>query len=521
MATVPVDAEKVARCRALAADIARDVQTTIDLHTTVGVERTVARAYGVDGADPEGTPVANTLVDRLHARGLAGFGVAAFLGRELLRGKADIQQAGESLAFGEGPIEPLGEADDRAAILRALAPHTEAALARIDQARAKRDALRTSLGIGATPLKYVIVATGNIHDDATQAKAAAFAGADIVAVIRATAQSLLDYVPEGPTTEGFGGTFATQENFKIIRAALDEISGQMGRYVQQTNYSSGLCMSEIAWMAAVERLDMLLNDAMYGILFRDINMERTFIDQYFSRRIIARSGIVINTGEDNYLTTADAVERAHTVLSSQFINEAFALRAGLVPEQMGLGHAYEIDPWLENSFLLEVAQAQLVRQIFDRHPIKWMPPTKHKTGDIFHSHVHDAMFNFAGALTGQSIELLGMFSEAIHTPLLMDRYLSIKSAKYIFGAVRHLAEEIEFKPDGRIAARAREILDLAHDLLVDVQKETVWKAIEHGVFADVKRTRTGGKGHAGVVHREPSYTNPILDALEGRAEVAR
>ena len=65
-------------------------------------------------------------------------------------------------------------------------------------------------------------------------------------------------------------------------------------------------MPEIAYLAAVERLDMLLNDAMYGILFRDINMRRTLIDQYFSRRIIALAGIVINTGEDNYLTTADA-----------------------------------------------------------------------------------------------------------------------------------------------------------------------------------------------------------------------
>ncbi len=67
---------------------------------------------------------------------------------------------------------------------------------------------------------------------------------------------------------------------------------------------------------------------------------------------------------------------------------------------MGLGHAYEINPWLEDSFLLEIAQAQLIRQIFDRHPIKWMPPTKHKTGDIFFSHVHDAMFNLVGVTTG-------------------------------------------------------------------------------------------------------------------------
>ena len=41
----------------------------------------------------------------------------------------------------------------------------------------------------------------------------------MIAVIRATAQWLLDYVPYGATTEGFGGTYATQENFRIMRAA--------------------------------------------------------------------------------------------------------------------------------------------------------------------------------------------------------------------------------------------------------------------------------------------------------------
>src|SRR4029079_2788767 len=299
--------------------------------------------------------------------------------------------------------------------------------------------------------------------------------------------------------------FATQENFKIIRRAADEASLEYGRYIHQTNYSSGLCMSEIAWMGAVERLDMLLNDAMYGILFRDINMCRNFVDQYVSRRFIARSGIVINTGEDNYLTTADAVEKAHTVLASQFINEAFALRAGLRQEQMGLGHAFEINPWLEDSFLLEIAQAQLIRQIFDRHPIKWMPPTKFKTGDIFHSHVHDAMFNLVGVTTRQSIELLGMFSEAIHTPLLMHRYLSLKSAQYIFTAARHLGDEIQWKPGGIVERRAREVLSSAHALLREVASEVIFDAIGRGAFADVKRTRTGGKGYAGVAPRAPGY----------------
>jgi beta-lysine 5,6-aminomutase alpha subunit len=519
MATVPMDPSVVDACRAFAADIADDVQRFIGQHTTVGVERTVARAYGVVGADAEGTPLANKLVDRLHAHKLTGRGVAFFLGKALLEGAASVKEAAEDLAYGPTLESDPSTWPSPAAVRGALERATVAALARIDEARRAREDFMAKHEVGEAPLRYVIVATGNIYDDALQAKAARFAGADIVAVIRATAQSLLDYVPEGPTTEGYGGTYATQENFRIIRKACDEASEETGKYLAQTNYSSGLCMSEIAWMAAVERLDMLLNDAMYGILFRDINMQRTFVDQYFSRRIIARSGIVINTGEDNYLTTADAVEKAHTVLASQFINEAFAKRAGLCEEQLGLGHAFEINPWLEDSFLFEIAQAQLIRQIFDRHPIKWMPPTKFKTGDIFQSHVHDAMFNLVGITTQQSIELLGMFSEAIHTPLLMDRYLSLKSARYIFKTAKHLGDEIQWKKDGIVERRAREVLAHAHDLLAEVARDSIWDAIGRGAFADVKRTRTGGKGYAGVAPRSPDYLNPILEALEITAAI--
>ena len=89
-----------------------------------------------------------------------------------------------------------------------------------------------TIGEGPKPYLYVIVATGNIYEDVVQAQAAARQGADIIAVIRTTGQSLLDYVPYGATTEGFGGTFATQENFRIMRKALDEVSEEVGRYIR-------------------------------------------------------------------------------------------------------------------------------------------------------------------------------------------------------------------------------------------------------------------------------------------------
>ena len=235
---------------------------------------------------------------------------------------------------------------------------------------------------------------------------------------------MLDYVPYGATTEGFGGTFATQENFRIMRKALDEVGEELNRYISLTNYASGLCMPEIAAMGAMERLDLMLNDAMYGILFRDINPQRTLLDQYFSRMINAIAGIEIQTGEDNYLTTSDAIEKAYTVTASQLINESFAHLSGVKPEKMGIGHAFEIDPTIENSFMYELSHALLTKTLFPDSPIKYMPPTKHVTGNIFEAYVINALFNMVAQMTGQGVQLLGMLTEAVHTPHLADRALA-------------------------------------------------------------------------------------------------
>ena len=298
-----------------------------------------------------------------------------------------------------------------------------------------------------------------------------------------------------------------------MRKALDEVGEEVGRYIRLCNYCSGLCMPEIAAMGALEGLDVMLNDALYGILFRDINMQRTLIDQFMSRVINGYAGVIINTGEDNYLTTADAVEEAHTVLASDLINEQLALMAGLPEHQMGLGHAFEMDPALENGFLLELAQAQMIREIFPKAPLKYMPPTKFMTGNIFRGHLQDALFNMIGIWTHQGIQLLGMPTEAIHTPFMSDRYLSIENAKYIFNNMKAIGEEVEFKEDGIIRRRAQEVLDKATSLLETMEREGLFSALEKGIFADVKRPKDGGKGLSGVAPKGRSYFNPFIKLM--------
>ncbi len=515
MTKLNLDRDKVESCRHLAAKISARIQEFVDQHTTVSVERATLRLLGVEESY-KGTPLVNKIIDSLPPEKLSK-GILYWLGRALANHRSPIISLCLRIAEGKLKWDDLPEADMEE-IRRVTDPLAQTAVRRLEESAAARRKARESFPPSGRPLKYVIVATGNIHEDVEQAKAAVISGADCIAVIRSTAQSLLDQVPFGATTEGFGGTFATQENFKIMRKALDEVGRKVGRHIRLVNYSSGLCMPEIAVMGAFERLDYLLNDSMYGILFRDINMKRTLTDQYFSRLIIARAGIVINTGEDNYLTTAESFRAFPQVLASQFINEQLALSANLVPEQIGLGHAFEMDPTVEDSLLLEIAQAEMVREIFPYSPIKYMPPTRHMTGDIFFGHVLDTMFNLVGAITQQEIQLLGMPTEAIHNPLLQDRFVSLKSANYIFEAAKSLADEISWSPNGKVVRRARSVLEDTHQLLHKVEAMGLMKAISQGLFANMAREVDGGKGADGVVKRDHHYWNPIMKFLEKKTE---
>ena len=510
-----LDFEKVKYAKELAGTIANDVQKFVDQYTTVTVERTLCRLIGIDGIDNNDVPLPNVVVNELQEKGVLKEGVLFYIGNAILETGKTPQEIAEAIAAGNLDITKL-KINPIDKIKAAVQPHIDACIKRIRGNVAKRNEYLSTIGEGPKPYLYIIVATGNIYEDVVQAQAGARQGADIIAVIRTTGQSLLDYVPYGATTEGFGGTFATQENFRIMRKALDEVGEEVGRYIRLCNYCSGLCMPEIAAMGALEGLDVMLNDALYGILFRDINMQRTLIDQYFSRIINGFAGVIINTGEDNYLTTADAYEEAHTVLASDFINEQLALLAGLPEEQQGLGHAFEMDPMLENGFLYELAQAQMIREIFPKAPLKYMPPTKFMTGNIFRGHIQDALFNIIGQWTHQGLQLLGMPTEAIHTPFMSDRYLSIENAKYIFNNMKSIGDEVEFKEGGIIKNRAKEVLDNATKLLENMEREGLFTALEKGIFADVKRPKNGGKGLDGVTLKMDNYMNPFVDLMKGK-----
>ncbi|MCF7790625.1 MAG: lysine 5,6-aminomutase subunit alpha [Victivallales bacterium] len=507
---------KIAEARKLASKIVKPVEEYIRKNTTDSTERATLRMLGADGANRDGVPVPNIISNQLSEN--LGRGAARYYINALLKKGLSVEELNTEIINGldiskidlvdfeyiqEKGNELVNKFD------RKVSGNVKYRTEKINSCKNKEN----------SPLLYLIVATGNIYEDVKQAQAAANQGADVIAVIRTTGQSLLDYVPYGATTEGFGGTYATQENFKIMRKALDETGEQIGKYIRLVNYCSGLCMPEIAAMGAVERLDMMLNDSMYGILFRDINMYRTFVDQHFSRMINSFADIVINTGEDNYLTTSDAYEKAFTVTASQLINEQFAYGSGMKPSQMGLGHAFEMNPEIKNGFLYELSQAEMAREIFPEAPLKYMPPTKYMTGDIFKGYAMNTMFNFVSRATKQGILLLGMLTEAIHTPFIQDRFLAVANAQYVLNNIADFSEDIVYKKDGIIQKRAQQVLQETIDFLNQVNDSGLFDAVEQKMFADISRPKNGGKGLEGVEEKEVDYWNPMEQFLKKKLNI--
>jgi beta-lysine 5,6-aminomutase alpha subunit len=274
-------------------------------------------------------------------------------------------------------------------------------------------------------------------------------------------------------------------------------------------------MTEFATMGAMEGLDNMVNDALYGILYRDINMLRTLIDQRVSRMINGYFGVIINTGEDNYLRTADAIEAAPSVTASQFINRQLALDSGVPDEQIALGDAFEIDTPVVNSLLFEWAQAQLTRELFPDCPVKYMPPTRHMDGNLYRTHACDSLFNLVTIATGQGIQTIGVPTEGIFTPHVHDRVIGLENVNYVFESARDLGSEIEFKRGGIVQTRAQEVLRGAHELLERIAQDGLFAALGQGVFGDVPRQLDEGRGSEGIIETHEEYLNPASELMRG------
>ena len=120
---------------------------------------------------------------------------------------------------------------------------------------------------------------------------------------------------------------------------------------------------------------------------------------------------------------------------------------------------------------MELAHALLARELFPKAPLKWMPPTRHMTGDVFRGYLLDGFFNLAGALTGQGILLVGMMTEAVVTPWLSDRDLALQNVRYVMDAAGGLPRTSSRAPTASSPSAPAQVLGEAIDLLERITAE--------------------------------------------------
>ncbi|HSL85646.1 MAG TPA: lysine 5,6-aminomutase subunit alpha, partial [Bacteroidales bacterium] len=130
------------------------------------------------------------------------------------------------------------------------------------------------------------IASGRFEDDIRRMRMAAWHGADHIMVIRTAGQSHYDGLIEG-TPQGIGGIPITRKQVRAQRKALDLIEEEVGREINYHSYVSGVAGPEIAVMFAEEGVNGAHQDPQYNVLYRNINMVRSFVDAGYAKRVMA------------------------------------------------------------------------------------------------------------------------------------------------------------------------------------------------------------------------------------------
>ncbi|MBE0700303.1 MAG: LuxR family transcriptional regulator, partial [Acholeplasmataceae bacterium] len=147
------------------------------------------------------------------------------------------------------------------------------------------------------------IASGRFEDDIRRMRMAAYHGADHIMVIRTAGQSHMDGLLEG-TPQGVGGVPITRKQVRAQRKALDIIEDEVGRPINYHSYVSGVAGPEIAVMFTEEGVNGAHQDPQYNVLYRNINMVRSFIDAAESKKIMAFGGLAQIDGAHNANATA-------------------------------------------------------------------------------------------------------------------------------------------------------------------------------------------------------------------------
>jgi D-ornithine 4,5-aminomutase subunit beta len=372
------------------------------------------------------------------------------------------------------------------------------------------------------PVITTEIASGRFEDDIRRMRMAAWHGADHIMVIRTTGQSHFDGLVEG-TPEGVGGIPITRKQVRASRKALDYIEDEVGRPINFHSYVSGVAGPEIAVLFSEEGVNGAHQDPQYNVLYRNVNMYRSFVDAAVAKRIMAGADMLQIDGAHNANATA---RKAWNVMPELFvqhaINSLFSLKAGMPKDHISLS---TVPPAAAPSpdIRINLPYAVALRELFEGFRFRAQQNTKYMESSIREATVTHTLNLLLSKLTSADLQSTITPDEGRNVPWHYFNVQAVDTAKQAFAGMDGLKDVLELKDEGYLKEKVRELKERAVLFLEEIIKAGgYFKAVEDGFFIDsgmyperngdgISREMNGGVAAATIIPRDEDYMAPVCD----------
>ena len=364
------------------------------------------------------------------------------------------------------------------------------------------------------------IASGRFEDDVRRMRMAAWNGADHIMVIRTTGQSHIDSLIEG-TTQGIGGIPITRKQCRASRRALDLIEEEVGRPINFHSYVSGVAGPDIAVMFVEEGVSGVHQDPQYNVLYRNINMLRSFVDACESKAIIAYGGQLQIDGAHNANATAmEAWKVMPELMVQHAINTAFSVRCGVKPENIALSSVPPTAPPAP-CMRLDLPYAVALRDLFKDYKIRAQQNTKYMESETREATVTHALNMVISRLTSADVQSTITPDEGRNVPWHYFNINAVNTARQTLTGLDGIRRMVEINRDGPLGERVRELKERAILFMEEIiETGGYYSAVEGGFFVDsaeypdrkgdgIARELDGGIGNDTLYRRADDYFAPV------------
>jgi D-ornithine 4,5-aminomutase subunit beta len=328
------------------------------------------------------------------------------------------------------------------------------------------------------------IASGRFEDDIRRMRMAAWHGADHLMVIRTAGQSHFEGLIEG-TPEGVGGVPISRKQIRATRKALDMIEDEVGRPINFHSYVSGVAGPDIGLMFAEEGVNGAHQDPQYNVLYRNVNMQRSFVDAAVAKKLMASADMLQIDGAHNANATArDAWKVMPELFVQHAINSIFSLKVGMPKENIALSTVPPTAP-PGPALKIDLPYAVALRELFADFKFRTQENTKYMESDTREATVAHVLNLLISRLTSADIQSTITPDEARNVPWHYNNVHGTNTAKQALLGLDGIKDLLEIKMDGYVGEKARELKERAILFMEEIlERDGYFQAVSDGLFVD-------------------------------------